>query len=532
MRRIYISVAALILVVSVAAQKSQPDNWYLLDPKADKVYGAGVEEAYVTLEKRTSKKVIVAVIDSGVEVDHEDLKDVIWINEDEIPGNGIDDDKNGYIDDINGWSFIGGETEDINYEATELARIYQKLSKKYKGVTEAEAADKEEFKYWEQIQQEFIQDMTETEQQFQTMALLTDYIKRVEEKTGESISIKSNKAFEPENELDKILKGIMHGQVLSKKDNSGLLKELEHGAEAYGGMLHYNMLDSDSLRRAVVGDNPTDFTEKYYGCNRVEGPDAMHGTHVSGIIAGNRTNSLGIIGEANNVEIMAIRAVPNGDERDKDIANAIIYAVDNGASVINMSFGKYYTPNKGVVDAAVKYAAAKDVLLVHAAGNDAKNKDLEDSYPTRELDNGEIASNWIEVGASGYKKGKGIVANFSNYGKTRVDLFAPGVDIHSTVPDGKYEDASGTSMACPSVAGVAAIVRGYFPELTAAEVKEVLMKTVVPYKGKVYRPGGEMVEGKKGPKYKEVKVSMADLSISGGFVNVNNAVTYLLENGK
>ena len=158
-----------------------------------------------------------------------------------------------------------------------------------------------------------------------------------------------------------------------------------------------------------------------------------------------------------------------------------------------MSFGKYYTPNKGVVDAAVKYAAAKDVLLVHAAGNDAKNKDLEDSYPTRELDNGEIASNWIEVGASGYKKGKGIVANFSNYGKTRVDLFAPGVDIHSTVPDGKYEDASGTSMACPSVAGVAAIVRGYFPELTAAEVKEVLMKTVVPQKGKVYRTGEEMV---------------------------------------
>jgi subtilisin family serine protease len=291
-------------------------------------------------------------------------------------------------------------------------------------------------------------------------------------------------------------------------------------------------MNSDSLRRVIVGDNPSDLSEKYYGCNRVEGPDAMHGTHVSGIIAANRTNGVGIIGEANNVEIMAIRAVPNGDERDKDIANAIYYAVDNGASVINMSFGKYYTPGKTVVDAAVEYAKSKDVLLVHAAGNDAKNKDVEDSYPTRELDNGTIADNWIEVGASSYKKGKGIIANFSNYGKTRVDLFAPGVDIYSTVPDGKYEDASGTSMACPSVAGVAAIIRSYFPELTAAEVKDVLMKTVVPYKGKVLLPGGEIVEGKKGPEQKDVKVSMADLSISGGFVNVNNAVKYLLENGK
>jgi subtilisin family serine protease len=532
MKRIYISIAALVFVIRVNAQKAQPDNWYLQDPKADKVYGAGVEEAYKTLGDRKAKKVIVAVIDSGVEVDHEDLKDVMWINEDEIDGNGIDDDKNGYIDDINGWSFIGGVSEDINNEATELARIYQKLSKKYEGKTASDAVDKEEFKYWEQIQEEFQADMAQNQQQFQTMALLTDYIKRVEAKTGEPISIKSNKSFEPETELDKLIQGIMAGQVLSKNSNEGLLHEIEHGAEAYGGMLEYNMLNSDSLRRAVVGDNPLDMTEKFYGCNRVEGPDAMHGTHVSGIIAANRINSKGIIGEANNVEIMAIRAVPNGDERDKDIANAIYYAVDNGASIINMSFGKYYTPNKDVVDAAVKYAKSKDVLFVHAAGNDAKNKDVEDSYPTRELNDGTIADNWIEVGASSFKKGKGIIASFSNYGKTRVDLFAPGVDIHSTVPDGKYEDASGTSMACPSVAGVAAIIRGYFPELSAAEVREVLMKTVVPYKGKVLLPGGEIVESKKGPKQKDVKISMTELSISAGFVNVNNAVTYLLENGK
>jgi subtilisin family serine protease len=260
-------------------------------------------------------------------------------------------------------------------------------------------------------------------------------------------------------------------------------------------------------------------SEKYYGCNRYEGPDAMHGTHVSGIIAAKRGNGIGIEGIASNAKIMVLRAVPNGDERDKDIANAIYYAVDNGAKVINMSFGKYYTPNKDVVDAAIKYAKSKDVLFVHAAGNDAKNKDIEDSYPTRILNDGTIADNWIEVGASSSKKKKKLLAEFSNYGSKTVDVFAPGVDIYSTVPNASYEDASGTSMACPATAGVAALIRGYFPELTAAQVKEVLMKTSIPYKKTISIPGKSGKEGKG---------KMNDVSISAGFVNAASAVQYLL----
>jgi cell wall-associated protease len=291
---------------------------------------------------------------------------------------------------------------------------------------------------------------------------------------------------------------------------SGAIKSLE-------GAIEMSKRDADSIRTAIVGDNPNDLSSKIYGCNRYEGPDAMHGTHVSGIIAATRGNGMGIDGVADNVRIMVLRAVPDGDERDKDVANAIIYAVDNGAKVINMSFGKYWTPNKDYVDAAIEYARSKDVLLVHAAGNDAKDKDVEDSYPTRRLNNKTIAPNWIEVGASSSSKsGKDILANFSNYGATTVDFFAPGVDIYSTVPDFNYENASGTSMACPATAGVAALIRSYFPELSASEVREVLMATTAPYKKTVIAPNGE-------------KAKMKDLCITGGFVNAANAVAYLLE---
>jgi subtilisin family serine protease len=226
---------------------------------------------------------------------------------------------------------------------------------------------------------------------------------------------------------------------------------------------------------------------------------------------------MGIDGVADNVRIMVLRAVPDGDERDKDVANAIIYAVDNGAKVINMSFGKYWTPNKEYVDAAIEYALSKDVLLVHAAGNDAKNKDVEDSYPTRRLNSSKVSPNWIEVGASSSSKSpKKLIADFSNYGATTVDFFAPGVDIYSTVPDYNYENASGTSMACPATAGVAALIRSYFPELTAVQVREVLMTTTTKYNKKVVAPNGE-------------KMKMKEICITGGFVNAANAVSYLLE---
>lgn len=515
-------IAGLLVCTSLFSQKKAPENWMLLDPNADKVYGAGVEKAYEKLKNRTAKTVIVAVIDSGVDTDHEDLKDIIWTNTNEIADNGIDDDKNGYVDDVHGWSFLGGKTDDINYEASELARIYHKKTKEYSttDTTQLSGDALKDFLEYKKIKSEFLKEQAQDEQQLKFVVYLSDFFEKVKKQNNGILSKEALSNYVPQDEKEKQLKKRLKLAAALGLKPEEMDKELATGKDIMENGVKYNKLNTDSIRQAVVGDDVTNPNERYYGCNRVKGPDALHGTHVAGIIAAVRTNTIGIKGIANNVKIMPVRAVPNGDERDKDIANAIRYAVDNGASIINMSFGKFYSPDKKIVDDAIQYALSKDVLLVHAAGNDSKNVDNDLSYPNRELYTGVKAPNWLEVGANGYKKGKGLIGTFSNYAKTKVDLFAPGVDIYSTVPDNKYLNESGTSMACPSTAGVAAIIRSYFPELKADEVKSVLMKTVVPYKKKVIIPGTN----------KKAKVS--ELCISGGFVNANNAVSELLKNNK
>lgn len=525
MSKNFILLAFVSLATISFAQKSESSepenlNWYLKDPKADGIYGTGATKAYEMLNAagKKSTTVIVAVIDSGVETDHPDLKDVIWVNEDEIPANGIDDDNNGYIDDVNGWSFLGGATEDIGKEALELARMYLMESKYFEGkkAQDIPANERARFATYEKIKIAFEQEINEKQASLKNIRALAEYMRRVEDQTGQPFSKEGNLAYVANTDLDKKMQGRMK-QILLIIPADQLSTEIKAAEESVANSIAMSMQNADSIRTAIVGDNPNDLSSKIYGCNRYEGPDAMHGTHVSGIIAASRNNGMGIDGVADNVRIMVLRAVPDGDERDKDVANAIIYAVDNGAKVINMSFGKYWTPNKEYVDAAIEYALSKDVLLVHAAGNDAKNKDVEDSYPTRRLNSNKVAPNWIEVGASSSSKSpKKMIADFSNYGATTVDFFAPGVDIYSTVPDYNYENASGTSMACPATAGVAALIRSYFPELTAVQVREVLMTTTTKYNKKVIAPNGE-------------KMKMKEICITGGFVNAANAVSYLLE---
>lgn len=509
---------SIFISISIFAQKKGPDNWQTLDPKKDKVFGTGVEEAYKLLNGKVPQQIIVAVIDGGTDVEHEDLKNIIWTNAGEIPDNGIDDDKNGYADDIHGWSFIGGKNGDIDYEATELARMYQRMSKKFRNADPAKlnTEDAKEYKEFEKIKNEFQRTQAEQDAQAMQLSLLSDFIGKVKKQSGGTFSKSAVKSFIPNNPQDEMIKKKMKF-ILALINAKELDQQVSQGAGMIINMARLNRSNADSIRQYVVGDDPNNPNEHYYGNNHVKGPDALHGSHVAGIIAAVRNNNVGINGIADNVRIMVLRAVPDGDERDKDIANAIRYAVDNGAKVVNMSFGKYYSPDKKVVDEAVEYAISKDVLLIHAAGNESKNKDLEQSYPSRDLANGTTANNWLEVGANGHKKGKNLLGSFSNYGKTKVDLFAPGVDINSTAPDNKYINESGTSMAAPAAAGVAALIRGYFPELKANEVREVLMKTVVPYKKKVKVPGK-----------KKNKAKLTELCISGGLISANNAVKALM----
>ena len=522
MKIFFILLVLTLFTSNFFSQAKESANWYLNSPNQSKVYGTAANEAYELLTGKKSIPVIVAVIDSGVEIDHPDLKDVIWVNADEVPNNGLDDDHNGYVDDVHGWSFLGGATSDINDEASELKRMVF-LEKKHFGnkkIDEVDPLEKARFEKYQAMKAKYDKELGMNEQSYQNLSMIAGYVDNVKMASNGIFSKETNNAYLPKDEKEKKIQSRIKLFFIQLPPEQ-LDKEIHHALESTASQIKMASIDADSIRTVVVGDDPNNLSNRYYGCNRYEGPDAMHGTHVSGIIAAKRGNGVGIDGIAEKAQIMVLRAVPNGDERDKDVANAIRYAVDNGAKVINMSFGKYYTLHKSYVDDAIAYALDHDVLLVHAAGNDGKNKDLEDSYPTRISNTGTIYPNWIEVGASGASTSpKKRIAEFSNYGATTVDFFAPGVDIYSTVPDGTYEYASGTSMACPATAGVAALIRSYFPELSAVEVKEILMKTTTPLKKKIKIPG----TNKKG--------KMKDLSITGGFVNAANAVNYILKNTK
>jgi len=321
-------------------------------------------------------------------------------------------------------------------------------------------------------------------------------------------------AYSPDGQVMMFAKGYITSKMRYFENASidEALAEFKQAYDTYRVIVEYGYNENFDSRK-IVGDNYNNVYEKGYGNNDVTGPDALHGTHVAGIIAANRKNNLGIAGIADNVKIMSVRTVPNGDERDKDVANAIIYAVDNGASVINMSFGKSFSPQKEAVDKAVKYAEKKGVLLVHAAGNDGEDIDKENNFPTRKYLDGKEAKNWIEIGASSYGADDDFVASFSNYGKKGVDVFAPGVEIYSTVPDNHYLIEQGTSMAAPMVTGIAAMLMSYFPELSAEEVKDIIKKSTRKFDGlKVVEPGTKK------------KVELSDLSNTGGLVNAYEAV--------
>ncbi len=517
---------ALLFLAAFAlnAQNTPPKNWFNLDPVKDSVNGVSTEKALEYLKGRKSKKVLVAVIDSGIDIEHEDLRDVVWTNEDEIPGNGIDDDNNGFVDDIHGWNFIGGKDgRNVGKDTYELTREYKRLKEKYEGKSAEDIAksQKEEFEYWQKIKADFEKTYNESNQQVLIMNSVNSQLKRYN-KLFEAYLLDDEITFEDLSKINSTDQVISRGkevlsQIYGMTDSSLSVdtliylidQDIERASEdtkfAYS-------LDFDP--REIVGDDPTKLDEVGYGNNDVigKGTDNFHGTHVSGIIAAVRGNGIGIDGVADNVEIMAIRAVPDGDERDKDVANAIRYAVDNGAQIVNMSFGKSYSPNSEYVFEAIEYAAKKGVLLIHAAGNSAENIDEANNYPNDKFGRRKDWPNWIEVGASSWGSENNYVGVFSNYGKKTVDVFAPGVAIYSLAPGNEYQDAQGTSMAAPVTTGVAALLLSYFPELRAEQVKDILMKSVRGIDVKVNQPGtGE-----------EVKFS--SLSVSGGIINAYEAV--------
>lgn len=532
MRSILISFTLLsILAFSSANAQSNdstiqpqlPKNWFNLDPEEDSVLGISTEKAYRTiLKNKKSSTVVVAVIDSGIDIEHEDLISSVWINTDEIAGNGIDDDKNGYIDDVNGWNFIGNPNgENIEGDSYELTREYTRLMKIFENEDSLKQRkkNKEEYAYYRKLEKQFNKQKAKSEEEYQEFSIFYRNYKYTKEillnyTQTDSLTLEILEKIDSTADEQILQIRAFYYNLLENNVNDEQVAQWQEHLEK---QLNY-AYNPDFDPRELVGDNYDDINEKYYGNNNVEGPDASHGTHVAGIIAATRNNDLGINGIADNVKIMSIRAVPDGDERDKDIANAIYYAVDNGAQIINMSFGKSYSPQKAAVDKAVKYAERNGVLIIHAAGNSSKDIDVKDNFPSKKfIDNKNSSQLWIEVGASDSGIDNKFVGSFSNYGKATVNVFAPGCQITSTTPDNNYEAFDGTSMASPVTAGVAALLLSYYPELSTIQVKDILLKSAKKYQYlKVIKPTTN--------EEKQEEILFSELSISGAIVNAYEAV--------
>ncbi len=508
----------LLSASSANAQFSPSSNrdWFNADQKEDQQAGASVNKAYNRLiAAKAADTIVVAVIDSGVDIEHEDLRNQIWVNKDEIPDNGIDDDNNGYIDDIHGWSFISGPGGEVHYDNLEFTRIYADLKKQFESSEKKDVPreQRDNFERYLSMKEQYtkrIQNAREDLQEFEQLADFYFFAKQQLDQVfdGEPYTIEDVKALDSQDD-----NALMIRDFMAMAMENDLEPQIDEGLRHFRNAVNYSYNLSLNTREKV-GDNPENPYERFYGTNQVKGPRPDHGTHVAGIIGAERNNGMGINGIASAVKIMVLRAVPDGDERDKDVANAIRYAADNGARIINMSFGKSYSPHKLVVDSAMAYAASKGVLMVHAAGNSSRNNDKSNNFPNPVYEETrERCALWIEVGAS-TPSADSLVAGFTNYGRRSVDIFAPGYDIYSTTPDNTYRSNSGTSMAAPVVSGVAALVWSYYPELEASDIREIITNSFTWYgKMKVQRPG-------KKPK----KVRFRKLSRTGGVVNAYNAL--------
>ena len=489
--------------------EEESKSWGHSDLVTDSIPGMSLDKAYNFLQGKKGVEVVVGVVDSGTDLLHEDLKDVAWVNQKEIPSNGVDDDKNGYVDDINGWNFLGT----IYKEHLEYQRIVKDPS------IADEASVKEATKFYD----EKVAAAKANEKRYGQMlkmvsnaddALSKHFNKSDYSKDEVSNTVTEDTALKQSIEVAKQMYGFGLSSLSQAKQE--LSKLVENAS---------SMLSGEDLKkeyRSVLGDNPNTMDNISYGdaATGHSTKDEAHGTHVSGIIGASRNNNIGMNGVATNVKIMAVRAVPDGDEYDKDVALGLRYAVDNGAKVINTSFGKGFSPKKEWVYEAILYAASKDVLIVNAAGNYGKDLDVEKTYPndSRDLVT-EISDNVLTVGAMSANYDENLPASFSNYGKINVDVFAPGVQIYSTIPDGEYAKFSGTSMAAPSTAGVAALLRSYYPKLSASQVKHILMNSGTMIDLDVIKPGSRSRENPKGE-----KVSFSELSVSGRVVNAYNAL--------
>lgn len=524
---------------SSVQSKDAMQAWYQKDAAEDTIPGISLNKWYNQNKKKSKRDIIVAILDTQLDVNHEDLKGQFWVNSKEIPNNGIDDDGNGYIDDINGWNFTSNKKQDyVVWGNFACVRIIRKWGPVFKDKNEDQiaAAELPNFKEYQRALKVYEKESSDYNNWLKSsrysvalFPIVKDSLKHYfpkEDYTYQQLDSLykiykiNDKTFRQRREdNDRDIGALIGFMKFRFENNENTMEKMLDTEREIDSIVNRN-LNLNFNDRAVIGDNPN-VLEKGYGSGSIsiskKGFKNLQGhcTKVAGIIGANRNNNLGIKGFSDRIKLMPLNISYSGDENDKDIAMAIYYAVDNGAKVINMSFGKDFSSNQQWVSDALKYAEKHDVLVVHSAGNDRSNTDEFRNYPSDVNFDGtsEICNNFINVGSTSKKPDSKFVSPFSNYGKQNVDLFAPGQEIYTTTKDNSYGSDSGTSLAGPMVSGTAALIWSYYPKLTAVEIKQIILESGTPYNLEVIVPGT-----------KDKKVPFSDLSKSGKVLNAYNAM--------
>ncbi len=533
-RLLIIGICTFLHLVVVAQTNVSNINWHWKDYDTDTVHGISLQQAYKYLQGFNKKPspVIVAVMDGGVDTMHIELKNKLWTNPKEIQKNGIDDDKNGYIDDIHGWNFLGGKDgQNINKAAAEKSRIYHKYKAQFELISDTNELkseiQKNQYKVWKQTAQE-IEFSEEDAANLQYIKMATNALQKlgkviIKEINDSNFTVQTLEPFQPlgRTALDAKLAYLRTAQILGIEKESPyteVMAELKEYIEGKEISANAKSTPPENIRAAIIKDNYENFADKYYGNNDITGPSSKHGTHVAGLVASIPDSSWKVDKLYPAIQIMGIRVVPDGDEYDKDVALGIRYAVDNGAKIINMSFGKSYSPEQIWVDSAIRYAASKDVLIVHAAGNEYYDLNIKPVYPNPySYFLKDTAKNVITVAASSdYFINETLLTDFSNYGSSIVDVLSPGNKIYSTLPGvNNHGYLQGTSMAAPIVSHIAAMIRSYFPSLTALEVKKIIKQSV-------WKPNDQDISYDI-PQKEETK-SLSEIASAGGIVNAAKAI--------
>ncbi|WP_114793330.1 S8 family serine peptidase [Niabella yanshanensis] len=520
----------VLCALGVNGQSVKPvtPDWHYLDYKTDGYLGISLQQAYDLLKNKKSTPVIVAVIDSGIDTLQPDLKPVLWTNPKEIPNNKSDDDGNGLVDDYYGWNFLGApDGENLAMSISDEYRTFYRFKAVFENKTQKQIPDSLSWQY-----QQWISAKARLEEGFndaqkvigavrKNFSLISDANTAMQQVTGKEVffikdldSLESNPSVK---DLVSLWRNLLSEQPSG--NNQALMKDFGNYKQSLEDDLIKLTTPPDEARNNLLKDNGYDINAIHYGNHNLTTHSGYHGTSVSSIIGAVRNNKEGIDGIADNVKIMMIRGILGKDEFDKDVALSIRYAVDHGAKVINMSFGKYISPDKRWVDEAIAYALSKDVVLVHGSGNDASDNDVTANYPSSYTIGGKLLPNVIQVGASGDESLGRLVASFSNYGKKTVDVFAPGVQIRCAIAGKGTEISSGTSLSSPIVAGIAALLRSYFPHLTATEVVNIIKESGTIPSEKVLMPGDD-----------KKLVALSELCSTGKIVNAANAVKLAIEN--